>query len=157
MAYRYDLLLKNGMVVDPATQREGIMDLAVEGGRIVEVAPDLDPAQAKELFDATGLYVVPGIVDLHVHASTWLGGRFAHKMLAQAGVTTALDMSGPMDSVLDIARDHGVGLNLACVNYVRPGHTVADEDPSESELKNLLEKCLAQGAIGLNTDFSWAK
>jgi len=149
MAYRYDLLLKNGMVVDPTTEREGIMDLAVEDGRIVEVAPDLDSAQAKELFDATGLHVVPGIVDLHVHASTWLGGRFAHKMLAQAGVTTALDMSGPMDSVLDIARDHGVGINLACVNYVRPGHTVADEDPGESELKNLLEKCLAQGAIGL--------
>ena len=148
MAYRYDLLLKNGLVVDPTTQREGIMDLAVRGGQIVEVAPDLDPAQAKELFDTTGLHVVPGIVDLHVHASTWLGGRFAHKMLALAGVTTALDMSGPVDSVLDIARDYGVGLNIACINYVRPGHTVADEDPGESELQNLLEKCLAQGAIG---------
>ena len=148
MAYRYDLLLKNGLVVDPTTQREGIMDLAVRGGQIVEVAPDLDPAQAKELFDTTGLHVVPGIVDLHVHASTWLGGRFAHKMLARAGVTTALDMSGPVDSVLDIARDYGVGLNIACINYVRPGHTVADEDPGESELQNLLEKCLAQGAIG---------
>lgn len=148
MAYRYDLLLKNGLVVDPTTQREGIMDLAVRGGQIVEVAPDLDPAQAKELFDTTGLHVVPGIVDLHVHASTWLGGRFAHKMLARAGVTTALDMSGPADSVLDIARDYGVGLNIACINYVRPGHTVADEDPGESELQNLLEKCLAQGAIG---------
>jgi len=124
------------------------MDLAVRGGQIVEVAPDLDPAQAKELFDTTGLHVVPGIVDLHVHASTWLGGRFAHKMLARAGVTTALDMSGPVDSVLDIARDYGVGLNIACINYVRPGHTVADEDPGESELQNLLEKCLAQGAIG---------
>jgi cytosine/adenosine deaminase-related metal-dependent hydrolase len=149
MAYRYDLLLKNGLVVDPTTQREGIMDLAVVGGQIVEVAPDLDPAQAKELFDMTGLCVVPGIVDLHVHASIWLGGRFAHKMLAQAGVTTALDMSGPVDSVLDIARDYGVGLNIACINYVRPGHTVADDDPGESELQNLLEKCLTQGAIGL--------
>ncbi len=148
MAYRYDLLLKNGLVVDPTTQREGIMDLAIRGGQIVEVAPDLDSAQAKELFDTTGLHVVPGIVDLHVHASTWLGGRFAHKMLARAGVTTALDMSGPVDSVLDIARDYGVGLNIACINYVRPGHTVADEDPGESELQNLLEKCLAQGAIG---------
>jgi len=49
---------------------------------------------------------------------------------------------------LDIARDYGVGLNIACINYVRPGHTVADEDPGESELQNLLEKCLAQGAIG---------
>ena len=149
MAHRYDLLLKNGLVVDPTTQREGIMDLAVRGGQIAEVAPDIDPAQAKEAFDATGLHVVPGIVDLHVHASSWLGGRFAHKMLAQAGVTTALDMSGPIDSVLDIAKDYGVGLNIACIHYVRPGHTVANEDPGESELQTLLEKCLAQGAIGL--------
>jgi dihydroorotase-like cyclic amidohydrolase len=149
MAYRYDLLLKNGLVVDPATQREGIMDLAISGGQIVEVAPELDPAQAKELIDTKGLYVVPGIIDLHVHASSWLGGRFAHKMLALAGVTTALDMSGPMDSVLDVARDSGVGLNLASISYIRPGHTVTGENPSESELQNLLEKCLAQGAIGL--------
>ena len=149
MAYRYDLLLKNGLVVDPTTQREGIMDLAIRGGQIVEVAPDLDPTQARELFDTTGLYVVPGIVDLHVHASSWLGGRFAHKMLARAGVTTALDMSGPIEGVLDTARDYGVGLNLACINYVRPGHTVTGEDPDENELCNLLEKCLAHGAIGL--------
>ena len=149
MAYRYDLLLKNGMVVDATTQREGIMDLAVRDGQVVEVAPDLDPTQAKDVFDTAGLYVVPGIVDLHVHASTWLGGRFAHKMLALAGVTTALDMSGPVDSVLDMARDCGVGLNLACIQYVRPGDTVADEDPGERELQRLLDKCLAQGAIGL--------
>jgi hypothetical protein len=149
MSYRYDLLLKDGLVVDPATQREGIMDLAISGGQIVEVAPELDPGQAKELIDTKGLYVVPGIIDLHVHASSWLGGRFAHKMLALAGVTTALDMSGPMDSVLDVARDYGVGLNLASISYIRPGHTVTAENPGESELQNLLEKCLAQGAIGL--------
>jgi hypothetical protein len=125
------------------------MDLAISGGQIVEVAPELDPAQAKELIDTIGLYVVPGIIDLHVHASSWLGGRFAHKMLALAGVTTALDMSGPMDSVLDVARDYGVGLNLASITYIRPGHTVTGENPGESELQNLLEKCLAQGAIGL--------
>ena len=45
-------------------------------------------------------------------------------MLAQAGVTSALDMSGPVDSVLDIAKDYGVGINLACIEYVRPEHTV---------------------------------
>ena len=58
-------------------------------------------------------------------------------MMAQAGVTTALDMSGPIDSVLDIARDYGVGLNLACINYVRPGHTVTDTNPREGELETL--------------------
>jgi hypothetical protein len=63
-------------------------------------------------------------------------------------VTTALDMSGPIDSVLDMARDYGVGLNIACINYVRPGHTVRDENPGEAELQTLLEATLAKGAIG---------
>jgi hypothetical protein len=148
MAYQYDLLLKNGLVVDPTTRREGVMDLAILDGQIVKVAPDLDPTQARDIFNTSGLYVVPGIVDLHIHASTWLGGRFAHKMLARAGVTTALDMSGPVDSVLDMAMDYGVGLNVACIHYLRPGDTVANEDPGESELQNLLEQCFARGAIG---------
>ena len=50
-------------------------------------------------------------------------------MMALAGVTTALDMSGPVDSVVEMARDHGVGLNLACLQYVRPGYTVETTDP----------------------------
>jgi cytosine/adenosine deaminase-related metal-dependent hydrolase len=148
MLYRYDLLLQKGTVVDPVTQRDGIMDVAISDGKIVEIAPEINPASAKELFDLSGYHVIPGLVDLHIHASAWLGGRFAHKMLAQAGITTALDMSGPMESVLDIARDYGVGITLACINYVRPGHTVKDENPGEGELADLLAQCLETGAIG---------
>lgn len=59
MAYRYDLLLQNGLVVDPITDREGIMDLAVRDGRIAAVEPGMDPTQARELFDMTGLHVIP--------------------------------------------------------------------------------------------------
>lgn len=148
MAYKYDVLLKNGIVVDPVNNLEGVRDVGIKDGVIVEIAPELNPAQSKENFDLKGYYVVPGLVDLHIHASSWLGGRFGHKMMAQAGVTTALDMSGPIDSVLDIARDYGVGLNLACINYVRPGHTVTDTNPSEGELETLLAELLAKGAIG---------
>jgi hypothetical protein len=146
---RYELLLRNGTVVDPTSAREGVMDLAVAEGRIAAVAPGIDPAQAGEVFDVTGQYVLPGLVDLHVHASAWLGGRPSHKMLAAAGVTTALDMSGPLESVTAIARDYGAGLNLASITYVRPGHTVRDEDPSAGELESLLDKVLAEGSLGL--------
>lgn len=148
MPYQYTILLKNGLVVDPVTNREGVADIAIADGKIVEIAPELNASSAQEAFDLQGYVVVPGIIDLHAHASAWLGGRFGHKMMAQAGVTTALDMSGPIDSVLDIARDYGVGMNIACIQYVRPGHTVQDTNPGEQELKSLLEKCLAKGAIG---------
>jgi len=149
MSHRYDALLKNGMVVDPTTKREGIMDVAVAGGKIADIAPDIDPTLAEELFDVSGYHVVPGIIDLHMHASAWLGGKWGHRMMAEVGVTTALDMSGPVDSVMDIAREHGVGLNIACIEYVRPGHTVRDADPGKEELQGVLLTALRKGAIGL--------
>jgi len=149
VSYKYDILLKKGTVVDPITDREDIMDVAIADGKIVEIAPEINPTQAEENFDLQGYYVVPGLFDLHMHASAWLGGKFGHKMLAQAGVTSALDMSGPIDSVLDIAKEHGVGLNIASIQYVRPGHTVRDANPSTDELQDLLDSCLKRGAIGL--------
>lgn len=149
MTERYDLILRGGLVVDYATQREEVADVAVAGGKITTIAREIDPAQGTDVFDVTGCWVVPGIIDLHVHASAWLGGRWGHKMLAQAGVTTALDMSGPVDSVLDLARDYGVGLNLACLQYVRPGHTVSDTDPAVPEIERLLDSSLRKGALGL--------
>ncbi len=148
MAERFDLLLRGGVVVDPVNARHGRFDVAVGGGKIVAVGDGLDGAAAEEAIDLGGLAVVPGLIDLHVHVSAWLGGRHGHRMMALAGVTTALDLSGPIESVLDIARDFGVGLNLACVNYVRPGHTVDGEDPGTGELEALLDRCLAKGALG---------
>ncbi len=137
MAGRYDVLLRNGWVVDPAVGLDGPADLAVAAGRIVEIGPDLDPTRAEEVLDVARRHVVPGIIDLHMHASEWLGGRFGHKMMARVGVTTALDMSGPVGSVMRMLRDHGTGLNIACIEAVRPGLTVRDGNPDRAELEAL--------------------
>ncbi len=149
MSYRYDMLLKNGMVVDYATDTEGCLDIGIKDGKIVELATELNPSSAEEIFDVEGQYVVPGIIDLHTHVSAWIGGRYGHKMMAQAGVTTALDMAGPIDGVWDLAGQYGAGLNIASIEYVRPGHTVQGTDPAHQELQDLLDRCLQQGAIGL--------
>ena len=149
MNYLYDLVLTNGTINDPANNVSGRFDIAIKDGKIVEIARTFNAQRSKDSVDVTGLNVLPGIVDLHMHASTWLGGRFAHKMMALAGVTTALDMSGPIDSVLEIARDFGCGLNIACINYVRPGDTVEDSNPSKDKLEDLLAQNLKAGAIEL--------
>lgn len=149
MTYKYDVILKGGTVVDPVTKLNEIQDVGIKDGKIIEIKESINPCLAEESFELAGYYVMPGIVDLHVHSSAWLGGRYGHKMLAQAGVTSALDMSGPVDSVLDIARDYGVGINLACIEYVRPGHTVKVNDPDNEELSNLVDNCLNRGAIGI--------
>ena len=149
MAIRFDVLLKNGWAVDPIAGLNGVVDVGVAGGRIAEIAPDLDPARAAEVFDAAGAHVVPGIIDLHMHASEWLGGRWGHRMMARVGVTTALDMSGPVGSVMRMLRDHGTGLNIACIEAVRPGLTVRDSNPDRAELEKLLRTALSGGAIGI--------
>ena len=63
------LLIKNGRVVDPATQTDATRDILIDGEKIVEVAQPgkTDRGQGAEVFDATGLIVAPGFIDLHAH------------------------------------------------------------------------------------------
>jgi dihydroorotase len=64
---QYDLLLKRGHVIDPANRVDRKMDVAVANGKIAAVAPDLAPTQARKVVNAEGLFVTPGLVDIHVH------------------------------------------------------------------------------------------
>ena len=64
---RFDLLIKGGHVIDPANGVNAVMDVAVSGAKIAQVAANIDPAQALRVADATGLHVVPGIIDIHAH------------------------------------------------------------------------------------------
>jgi len=60
-------LIKGGHLIDPAAKIDGSMDILIEGGRVVEVAPPNKIKGADENFDARGLIVAPGFIDLHVH------------------------------------------------------------------------------------------
>lgn len=148
MVQTYDAILRNGLVVDPKNGVEQVMDVALKDGRIERVEPCITGTAERE-HDVSGKVVMPGIVDMHVHLSPWLGGACGHRMLALAGVTTALDMAGPVDGVLKFASAHGAGLTIACIDYVRPGHTVGSADPSEAELADTLTRALNGGAVGL--------
>ncbi len=64
---QFDLLIKNGHVIDPANGVDAVMDVAVVGTKIARVAANIDPAQARRVVDATGLHVVPGLIDIHAH------------------------------------------------------------------------------------------
>jgi dihydroorotase len=96
---RFDLLLKGGRVVDPRHGINEVRDVAVWGGRVARVEPDLPESAAAVVVPVTDLYVVPGLVDLHAHLYTGTG----HQQLAgnlsvvpdahtfRAGVTTIVD------------------------------------------------------------------
>ncbi|MCI7216760.1 MAG: amidohydrolase family protein, partial [Megasphaera elsdenii] len=60
------LLVKGGRVVNPAMQQDEICDILIENGKIKEVGANLN-ADGAEIFDASGLVVAPGFIDMHVH------------------------------------------------------------------------------------------
>ena len=64
---QYDLLLKGGHVIDVKNHIDGARDVAITDGRIARVTAEIDPATAKRVVDVSGLYVTPGLVDMHVH------------------------------------------------------------------------------------------
>jgi dihydroorotase len=86
------LLIRNGRLLDPSSRRDEIMDVEISNGRITGLAPGLD-ANGHRVIDATGMLVVPGLVDLHTHAY-WGGtllGVNADKVGPRSGVTTWVD------------------------------------------------------------------
>jgi dihydroorotase len=64
---QFDLLIKNGHVLDPANNVDAVVDVAISGTKIARVAAAIDPAQARRVIDAKGLHVVPGLIDIHAH------------------------------------------------------------------------------------------
>ena len=100
-AQEIDLLLKGGHVIDPKNQIDAKMDVAITGGKIFQVAPTIAPQRAKNVIDVTGLYVTPGLIDMHVHAyqgnvpDAYIANGFTSLppdgFTFRAGVTTVVD------------------------------------------------------------------
>src|SRR5579883_2369482 len=64
---QYDLLLKSGHVIDPKNRIDRVTDLAVSGGRIARIADNIADSTARKVIDVKGLYVTPGLIDIHTH------------------------------------------------------------------------------------------
>ena len=154
----YDLLLKGGHVIDPANHLDGIMDVAVSGNKIAAVAKNIPSSQAKKVVDVSGLYVTPGLIDIHYHIGH--GGAplnwFAQEarshdeplgilpdLALQSGVTTIVDAgsSGAETFVQEKQEviDHAKVRVLAFLNIVGNGmqggleQTVDEMDPKRCE------------------------
>ena len=89
----HDLLVKGGRVIDPSQKVNGLMDVAVSGGRISGIGPEIPCREAQEVVDATGKIVVPGLIDLHTHVYDGFLNNGANPDVVgvNQGVTTLVD------------------------------------------------------------------
>ncbi len=93
-AQPYDLLLKGGRVIDPANSINGPMDVALAGGKIAAVEKNIPAANARRVVDVTGLYITPGLIDIHAHAGVdrpASGLSYPANMNFSSGLTTIVD------------------------------------------------------------------
>ncbi|MEI6048487.1 MAG: amidohydrolase/deacetylase family metallohydrolase [Bacteroidota bacterium] len=94
-----DILLKGGHVIDPKNKIDSRMDVAISDGKILKVATDIPANNAKKVIDASGMYVTPGLIDIHTHVFVGSNSGFADGFSSlspddftfKAGITTVVD------------------------------------------------------------------
>src|SRR5262245_46982937 len=146
-AQGYDMLIKGGRVVDPALGIDATRDVAIAGGKIAAVEANIAGA-AKETIDARGKLVVPGLIDVHVHAARTKEGP---PLALQDGVTAWVDAGSAgadnIDAAVAVAKG-GPNLGKLLINIARTGVTAGGElmDMSRADV------ALARGAIARHRD-----
>jgi len=162
----YDLLLRNGQLIDPKNSINGKMDIAVLDGKVAKVAASIPSNQAKKIIDVTGLIVTPGLIDIHTHV--FVGGKpetFADGFLSvspddftlKSGVTTVVDAgtSGwrnfPVfkEHVIDKSRTRVLAfLNIAC-NGMTGSPTEQDVNDMDAYMTSLVVKKNPEIIVGV--------
>jgi dihydroorotase len=105
-------VIKNGRVIDPASQTDGIADVLIADGRIAGVAPGLI-APGAEVFDATGLVVAPGFIDMHVHLRE---PGFEHAETIESGARAAA--AGGFTSICCMPNTKPVNDSATVTSYI---------------------------------------
>ena len=172
-AQQYDLLLKGGHVIDPKNGVNAIRDVAIKGDRVAAVGTDIAASQAAKVIDASGLYVTPGLVDIHAHvfagsrAGTTNGGQssfYPDNLSFRTGVTTIVDpgSSGWRDfpdfrrTIIDRARTRV----LAMLNIVGTGILAYELEQNVNDLNPRLTADMAiqhsDVVVGIKSAHWWA-
>jgi dihydroorotase len=146
----YSLIIKGGHVIDPKNNIDAIMDVAISNGKIAMVAKSIDEKEGTKVISAKGMYVTPGLIDMHVHV--YYGTRTDQGLMNgpssvapdafsfRAGVTTFVDVGSSgwrsfpdfKEQTIDIAQTRVLALLNIAAEGMRGGpfeQTTKDMDP----------------------------
>jgi dihydroorotase len=153
----YDLLLKGGHVIDGKNRLSAIRDVAIKDGKVAAVEANIAPARALKTVDVSGLYVTPGLVDIHVHVYAGMiknsyangdWGLHPDGFTLRNGVTTVADAGSSgwrnFDDFKDRIVDRSKTRVLAFLNIVGAG---MGSGPIEQNLKDMEVKPTAEMAM----------
>lgn len=132
-AQEIDILLKGGHVIDPKNKISAKMDVAISKGKILNVAPNIPATDAKKVVDVSGMYVSPGLIDIHTHVFTGPNPGFGHGSSSvkaddftfRAGITTVVDAGTSGYKTFPIFKEQVIERSrtriLAFLNVFSPG------------------------------------
>jgi N-acyl-D-amino-acid deacylase len=168
---QYDLIIRNGTVIDGTGQPGRLADVAVSNGTIAAVG-SLQNQTARRIVDATGKIVCPGFIDLHSHADSGLvssdpARRSAPNLVTQ-GITTVVinqDGSGPL-SLADqkqTMQQRGIGLNAAQVighgtirrSVMGGDHRRPATAEEINQMRQQVRDAMAAGAFGMSAGLEY--
>jgi dihydroorotase len=150
------LIIRNGRVIDPASRLDAVRDVLVEEGRIAEIGEKLHVTGA-EKFDATGLIVAPGFIDMHVHLRE---PGFEYAETIESGALAAA--AGGFTSICCMPNTSPVNDNATVTSYIKERaarHAVVNVFPigaitknSEGEELAAIGSMKAAGAVAISDD-----
>jgi dihydropyrimidinase len=149
----YDCLIKNGLVVGPKSIKR--LDVAVLGGRIDKLAPGINKSLAKNVIDAAGKYVIPGLIDVHVHPVYVDSIGDCSVLGAFGGITTMMHYA--------YARP-GMGLCETVRKFIDEGKRTSHADfaihgamfDAENQIKDI-PRCFKMGVTSFKMFMTYAK
>jgi len=107
------LLIKNGRVIDPASKTDALLDVLVEGGKIIELGAKIAAGGGTEILDAAGLLVVPGLIDMHTHLRE---PGHEYKETIRTGARAAA--AGGFTSIVCMANTNPVNDSASVTNFI---------------------------------------
>lgn len=158
------LAIRNAMVIEGnGTPAEGPKDIIIEGNRIVDVIPldavavkmgEVKRAPADVEIDATGKYVLPGLINLHGHVQDERGGipqplEYQMKLWLGMGITSVRDVSSETPKTLQLRTRSNVGEIAAPRLYVYARYAYMPVPKNEDEARQRVRDLKAQGVDGL--------